>query len=61
MGALRDLVVKGDNMYDRKLLMMFCGVDALEDINSEDEGKGEFVKGANEKRAYKKIMEGKEE
>ena len=41
MERLRDLVVKGDNMYDRKLLMMFCGVDALEDINSENDGEEE--------------------
>ena len=33
MSVLRDLVVSGQNIDDKKLLMMFCGVDALETIN----------------------------
>ena len=35
MGVLRDLVVSGQNIDDKKLLMMFCGVDALETINEQ--------------------------
>ena len=35
MSVLRDLVVSGQNIDDKKLLMMFCGVDALETINEE--------------------------
>jgi hypothetical protein len=34
MQVLRDIVVNSRDLDDKRLLMMFCGVDSLEDINN---------------------------
>ena len=54
MSVLRDLVVSGQNIDDKKLLMMFCGVDALETINEQSANELKNPKDPEQER--KKIV-----